>query len=273
MKDNDRIDWHNAFIQALRLDFNDYSDILEIKDNVSLTAEPLKIDAVIIKKERNAVIDKTIAGIFGTDNILEYKNPEIFLSVQEAEKTFSYIHLYSALNKIDIKDMSLTIIVNKNPKTVLEYLRSHYNADITKNKNGIYSVKGFAFQMQIVISNELPTKENLWLNGLRSNLEIESVQKVLKESKKFDTISVKPYLSVLYRANQKTMEEIRKMSAKKFDDWLIEIGLEKTAEAIGEKRGIKKGEKRGIEKLAKLLEQGYSLTEAKEMLGCKPVSA
>ncbi|GMO47912.1 MAG: hypothetical protein Ta2B_30070 [Termitinemataceae bacterium] len=70
MNNNERIDWHIAFIKALQLDFSDYSGILEIKDNVFLTAEPLEIDAVIIKKEPNAVIRKHIADIFETDNII-----------------------------------------------------------------------------------------------------------------------------------------------------------------------------------------------------------
>ncbi|GMO22929.1 MAG: hypothetical protein Ta2B_02030 [Termitinemataceae bacterium] len=233
---------------VFRSALSDYSGILEIKDNVFLTAEPLEIDAVIIKKEPNAVIEKHIADIFETDNIIEYKNPSVFLSVNELEKTFAYVHLYASLNKTQISNLSLTIIVNKEPKTVLEYLKTSYKATVTKDKNGIYGIEHFGFKMQIIISSELSLEENLWLNSLRPNLEIENVKKLLKEGKKFDTISVKPYLSVIYRANKRTIEEMRKMSAKTFDDWLVEIGLDKTAEAKGRKEGIEKGRKEGIEK-------------------------
>jgi hypothetical protein len=269
----DRIDWHTGFIQALKLDFNAYSDILEIKDNVSLTAQPLEIDAVIIKKERDAVIQKRIADIFRTDNILEYKNPEVYLSIPDFEKTLAYTHLYASLQKTDIADISLTIIVSKEPKTVLDYLKSHYNAAMQKNKPGIYTITGLAFPLQMVISGELPPEENLWLGGLRSNLAMDRVETLLKESKNFDTILTKPYLSVLYRANTQTVEDIRNMSDKTFDDWLVEIGLEATAERIGEARGVKKGRKEGINELAALLEQGYSLPEAKKMLKRELVSA
>jgi hypothetical protein len=57
------------------------------------------------------------------------------------------------------------------------------------------------------------------------------------------------------------------MGVKTFDDWLVEIGLEKTAEAIG----IKKGWEEGINKFAELLDKGYSPHEAKEILKNNPV--
>jgi hypothetical protein len=61
------------------------------------------------------------------------------------------------------------------------------------------------------------------------------------------------------------------MGVKTFDDWLIEIGLEKKAEAKGTKKGRGEGWEEGINKFAELLDQGYSPQKAKEILKNNPV--
>ena len=83
----ERLDWHTAFKQALVLEFDQYADVLEIKPDYTLNAEPLQIDAVIIKKVKKTVIKKKIAAIFTDVNIIEYKSPDVYVSVQEALDT------------------------------------------------------------------------------------------------------------------------------------------------------------------------------------------
>ena len=53
-----RISWHPAFIQAFQLELEDYLEVLTFESEHQLTTEPLKIDVLIIKKEKNVVIDK-----------------------------------------------------------------------------------------------------------------------------------------------------------------------------------------------------------------------
>ena len=52
-----------------------YRDDLEFLPEYPLTAEPLQIDCVVIKKAKDAVIKKNIAVIFREWNLLEYKSP------------------------------------------------------------------------------------------------------------------------------------------------------------------------------------------------------
>ena len=122
----ERIDWHAAFKQALVLEFDQYADVLEIKPDYTLNAEPLQIDAVIIKRLKKTVIQKKIAAIFTDVNIIEYKSPDVYVSVQEFEKTLVYFHLYASLEKVSVGDLSLTLIVNKYPGIVEEYLKKEY---------------------------------------------------------------------------------------------------------------------------------------------------
>ena len=72
------IHWHQAFVEAIQLELKDYRGKLEFHHEYRLSAEPLKIDCVIIKKAKNLVITKNIAAIFREVNLLEYKSPELF---------------------------------------------------------------------------------------------------------------------------------------------------------------------------------------------------
>jgi len=72
-----RIDWHPAFVEALGMELKAYMDILEFHTENRLTAEPLRIDCVVIKKAKGVTIDKNIAAIFRGTNLLEYKSRPI----------------------------------------------------------------------------------------------------------------------------------------------------------------------------------------------------
>ena len=48
--------WHSAFDQALRAELEQYKAVLDFTDEYRLTAEPLKIDVLIVKKAPEAVI-------------------------------------------------------------------------------------------------------------------------------------------------------------------------------------------------------------------------
>jgi transposase len=71
------IPWHPAFVQAIKLELEPYWDALEFIPEYPLTAEPLEIDVVIIKKAPDLVIEKNIARIFRKINILEYVRHEV----------------------------------------------------------------------------------------------------------------------------------------------------------------------------------------------------
>ena len=65
------IPWHSAFVEAIQMELDEYRGILEFHPELQLTAEPLKIDCVVIKKSRDVKIEKNIAAIFRDVNLLE----------------------------------------------------------------------------------------------------------------------------------------------------------------------------------------------------------
>ncbi|GMO35419.1 MAG: hypothetical protein Ta2B_15440 [Termitinemataceae bacterium] len=76
---SDYIQWHPAFVEALKHDLSSYKDVLTFKDEHQLTGAPLKIDVLVIKKEKNVVIKNKIAALFLPHNIVEYKSPDDYL--------------------------------------------------------------------------------------------------------------------------------------------------------------------------------------------------
>jgi hypothetical protein len=59
---------------------------LQFISEYQLTAEPLRIDIVIIKKIKDIPLTKNIAAIFRTHNLVEYKSPTDYLSVVDFYK-------------------------------------------------------------------------------------------------------------------------------------------------------------------------------------------
>ncbi|MCL2214584.1 MAG: hypothetical protein FWC06_05170, partial [Treponema sp.] len=87
-KPSGKLNWHPAFLQAIQHELYDYLDSLEFKYEYQLTTEPLRIDLLIIKKPKDLAIEKNIGKIFRSDNILEYKSPDDYLSIKDFLKVY-----------------------------------------------------------------------------------------------------------------------------------------------------------------------------------------
>ena len=237
-----RISWHPAFVQAIQLELEDYLDVLTFETEHQLTTEPLKIDVLIIKKKKNVVIEKNIGRIFRQYNIVEYKSPNDRATIADYDKTQCYSRLFAALNKKYVADMSVTIVATRRPKKLLKYLYNRYT--VTLAQSGIYIVEGDTSHTQILVSEELPEKDNLWLNCLRNDLTIECVDRfsVSKETK----LPTDAYFQVIGEANIEAMEELY-MQKKKgviLSEKLDAFFYEKFG-AIGRAEGEARGKSEG----------------------------
>jgi hypothetical protein len=153
-----RTSWHPAFAQAIETELEDCQDVLTFETEHQLTTEPLRIDVLIIKKPPDFVIKKNIGQIFRQCNIVEYKSPEDYIAVEDYHKTHCYSRLYAALNKVDIADMSVTVVATGHPQKLLGFLKSRYT--VYNAQPGIYTVKGDTSPTQIIVSVELPEEDN-----------------------------------------------------------------------------------------------------------------
>jgi hypothetical protein len=113
---DNKLQWHPAFLQAIQMELFDYREHLEFRYEHHLTSAPLQIDLLIIKKKKDVAIDKNIARIFRSDNLLEYKSPEDYLSVKDFWKVCAYANLYAAITPgVDLSDVTVSFVESRHP--------------------------------------------------------------------------------------------------------------------------------------------------------------
>jgi hypothetical protein len=253
-----RTSWHPAFAQAIENELEDCRDVLTFETEHQLTTEPLRIDVLIIKKKKDAVIKKNIAQIFREFNIIEYKSPEDRVTIEDYHKTHCYSRLYASLNKVDIKEMSVTVAVTRHPRKLLAFLRKQYRVESVQQ--GIYLVEGDTSPTQILVSDELSKEDNFWLTHLRSGLTEEQLLRVFTAAE--DRTSIDAYVYAVGDANAETMEELfmkRKdvFLSEKLDAYFRERNAPFIAQRVaeGEARGEARGEvKAGRELILEFLQ-------------------
>jgi hypothetical protein len=235
----------------------------------------LRIDLAVIKKLKNIPIEKNIAAIFRSENLLEYKSPDDYVSTADFYKVYGYACLYAALNAIPITEITITFVESRKPKKLLEHLKEVRNYKVEEKGAGIYQVTGDIIPIQIIDSRELSEDDNLWLRGLSKDLEIRSAQAILKAgSEKAKKMPLGAYMQVILNANAGVFLEVGKMGngTLTFDDVLVELGLTAKWKAEGReeglKKGIEKGREEGIEKAARnALAKGLPLDTIGEITG------
>ena len=122
MNTNDeKIQWHPAFDAALCIELNEDLGILDIWNEYMLSKKPMQIDVLIIKKEAGKRIRKKIGHLFRKHNIIEYKSPEDYLSINDFYKVYGYTCFYQSDTKkvceIDPTELTITFVSEKDDTT------------------------------------------------------------------------------------------------------------------------------------------------------------
>jgi len=261
----DPIAWHPAFIEAMQMELDDYREALEFNPELQLTAEPLRIDCVVIKKDRGLLIEKNIAVIFRDINIIEYKSPDDYISIEDFYKVYAYAYLYASFERVPITSLTITFIESHYPRNLLAQLENVLNYQIEETYPGIYSIKGDRLAIQVINSRRLSPEENLWLKNLDGNLKIQEVQRVFSEIEKLKKMArIEAYLDVIFRANSNIVQEAFHMGGDtnaRLIQTLREIGLLDNWEAIWEAKLETKAEERAKSIAKNLAKQGYPLED------------
>ena len=121
-KSQTKIPWHEAFYEALQLELRLYKDYLQFENERLLSKEALRMDVLIIKKDANIKIDKNIGRIFKGHNIFEYKSETDYLSIHDYNKVLGYALIYSAFEKADTSDVTVSFAISKHPRELLKHL-------------------------------------------------------------------------------------------------------------------------------------------------------
>jgi len=250
------------------MELDEYSRHLQFIPEYPLTTEPLRIDVLIIKKSGHIPIKKNIAAIFREWNLLEYKSPGDYVSVEDFYKVYGYACLYTMINKVPITGLTVSFIESRYPRKLIKHLQKERGYAVEKTSPGIYTISGDILPIQIIDSRMLPEAENLWLKNLSSEHNRFSIARLNKEIDKRGKIArLWAYLHTVISANPKAAEEAINMG-NKFDEVMERTGLAAKWEARGEARGKAMGEARGRANVARnAIAQGVSPDLVRKITG------
>ena len=273
MQDNDQpidraddpIAWHPAFVEAMQMELDDYKDALEFHPEFQLTSQPLRIDCVIIKKAKGVTINKNIATIFRDKNIVEYKSPDDYVSIEDFNKVYAYAYLYASFERVPITSLTMTFIESRYLRDLLTHFEQERNYQVEETSPGIYTVRGDILPMQIINSRRLSPVENRWLKDLNNNLALEAALDFISIINALGkTARIEAYLDVIIRANRDVMEEALHMGEdanSRLIKTLREIGVLDKLEANWEAKLETKVEEQAKTIAKNLANRGYPLED------------
>lgn len=257
-----KLQWHSGFGAAFRITLQDEMPYLEMHEEYLLNKKPLQIDVLIVRKKADIRIEKAVGKIFRQHNIIEYKSPEDYLSINDFYKVYGYACIYQSntdrVKEIDPEQITLTFVCSHYPRQMLDHLKKVRGIHVERHGEGIYYLNGDPIPMQLMITPELSKKENYWLQNLRTDLKAGGEIRNLmanyeKHRKSKDHAAV---MNLIARANWEQMEVEKKMC-----DALNELFAEELKEADNRGR-----EKLLAELIEKKLNKGRTIEEIAEAL-------
>ena len=231
-----RLQWHPAFIAAMQIDFGEEADRLIFLSELELNKMPMRIDALVIKKNGSEPLKKNMGRLLKGHNIFEYKSPEDTLNIDDFYKVYGYACFYKSnseqTNAIKQDDITITFVCSRYPRKMLEEVTRFRKLEVRKTAPGIYYLEGDPFPIQILISKELSPEENRWLGSLRTDLQPDQNLNVLLEDyeKHKDSRLYQAAMDLIVRANPAAMEEARSMCEALHELWAED--LEKATKEI-----------------------------------------
>lgn len=242
------LQWHPAFQAALQVELAKDRPFLRFYEEYNLSRKPLQMDTLIVKLEPGHSVSKSIGRIFRTYNIVEYKSPEDYISVNDFYKVLGYVCVYQAdtrkVLEIVPEELTITLVGDHYPGRLVRHLKKRYGVRVRNVHKGIYYIEDFIFPVQLLVTGQLPKEEYAWLGRLRKGLDLKmDIEPLAREYKnnKNDPL-YQAVMDVIVRANQKQYEEGRRMC-----EALKELFADELAER--EEMGIEKGIEKGIQAL------------------------
>lgn len=263
------LQWHPAFYAGIQIEFEAERDKLIFENEHQLGTKPKQIDVLIIKKYSNEPIRKNIGRIFRKHNIIEYKSPTDYLSIDDFYLVYGYACLYKAdstrIDSISANEITLSFVCHKFPQEVIKHLKNVRKYTIEKQEDGIYYVKGDFFPIQIIYTRELSSEENLWLKNLTDTLKNKNdILTLMSEYQNHTSNNLySSVMDIIVKANERKFEEVADMC-----DALKEIYLRQNREAY-EKEKQEAIHAAIAERDAALAEQQARIAELEAQLAAK----
>ena len=173
-KTRGKLPWHPAFYAGIQIEFEKEADKLTFENEHQLGTDPMRIDVLIIKKHSGEQIQKNIGRIFREYNIVEYKSPEQYLSIDAFYKVLGYACFYKAdvqhVDTIKIDGITISYVSKSYPRKLIKHLKSVRGYDLVSKGKGIWYIEGGMFPMQLIVTSMLSEEDNFWLKNLTNDL-------------------------------------------------------------------------------------------------------
>lgn len=208
-KRRDALQWHPAFYADIQIEFREEAHKLKFQNEYALSKKPMLIDILAIRKKAGEKIHKNIGRIFRTYNLIEYKSPKDYMSVDDFYKVYGYACFYKAdtgqMNEIPAEEITITFVSKNYPRKMIRHLEDTRKYRTEKKEAGIYYVEGDVIAIQIIVTSQLSPEENLWLYSLTDNLtDPEVTERLLADynGKEQDNL-YSAVMQVVVQANEK----------------------------------------------------------------------
>jgi hypothetical protein len=211
MKDTNEklIQWHPAFYAGIQIELQEYADKLLFENEHQITSKPLAADVMIIKLIEELQIKKNIGRIFKRFNIIEYKGPDDYVSIDDYYKITACAYLYkidvAMTDSIKIEDITMSIVGVHYPRKLVNHLRDVYGYRVENVDSGIYYVlkDNGILPTQLIVTSELDYEANMWIAGLTNDMnDSKKADKLLKEYRAHkDNALYESVMNVVVRAN------------------------------------------------------------------------
>ena len=208
-KRKDALQWHPAFYADIQIEFREEAHKLKFQNEYALSKKPMLIDILAIRKKAGEKIHKNIGRIFRTYNLIEYKSPKDYMSVDDFYKVYGYACFYKAdtgqMNEIPAEEITITFVSKNYPRKMIRHLEDTRKYKTEKKESGIYYVEGDVIAIQIIVTSQLSPEENLWLYSLTDNLtDPEVTERLLADynGKEQDNL-YSAVMQVVVQANEK----------------------------------------------------------------------
>lgn len=108
------LQWHPGFYAAFGMEVKEEKSKLGLRNEYPLGTKPTVIDILACKTGGGERFSKNIIRIFRKHNIIEYKNPEDNLSVNDYYKVLAYACYYIADTEriMEIEPWEVTILLS-----------------------------------------------------------------------------------------------------------------------------------------------------------------
>lgn len=170
-----RVNWHEAVSCAIQIELKDFSGFLKYETEYVLGKNNYRIDLLVIKKLTDFIIPKNIASVFKTFNLFEIKGIGSSASIDAYYKTIGYAGLLISQsgkkNEYSSFDVSLTMLSLHYPRKLMAHLKTKKQISVEKISPGVYHINKETFTTQIIVTQELPPEENLYLHCLSARLQ------------------------------------------------------------------------------------------------------